>query len=208
VEVLKLVMRIQLIQQKVPIGSQIILTLRNDEKVSGLLTEIGLDYITLDLANRQKIILADAILMFDVQGQDNEVEASNPTDTIPDQVEVSNPTDASTESADTVLEQVETPDSTDAGIDSTALVESEEQASEQLDEIEKRFKNEIERVEELQRLLETALEPYKQVTFEEQERLCVQLRNHCQDRLREIEESPTNYLWKMFILLLKSFRKK
>ena len=84
--------------------------------------------------------MADAILMFDVQGQDNEVEASNPTDTIPDQVEVSNPTDASTESADTVLEQVETPNSTDAGIDSTALVESEEQASEQLDEIENGLK--------------------------------------------------------------------
>ena len=61
-------MRIQLIQQKVPIGSQIILTLKNDEKVSGLLTEIGLDYITLEVANRQKTILADAILMFDLQG--------------------------------------------------------------------------------------------------------------------------------------------
>ena len=214
-------MRIQLIQQKVPIGSQIILTLKNDEKVSGLLTEIGLDYITLDLANRQKIILADAILMFDVQGQDNEVEASNPTDTIPDQVEVSNPTYASTESADTVLEQVETPDSidadpeqvetpdsTDARIDSTALVDSEEQASEQLDEIEKRFKNEIERVEELQRLLETALEPCKQVTFEERERLCVQLRNHCQDRLREIEESPTKLSVEDVYPIIKIIQKK
>lgn len=53
------------------------------------------------------------------------------------------------------------------------------------------FELDRQRVEELQRLLETALELCKQVTFEERERLCIQLRNHCQDRLREIEESPT-----------------
>ena len=53
------------------------------------------------------------------------------------------------------------------------------------------FKLDQQRVEELQRLLETALELCKQVTFEERERLCIQLRNHCQDRFREIEESPT-----------------
>ena len=53
------------------------------------------------------------------------------------------------------------------------------------------FELDQQRVGELQRILETALELCKQVTFEEQERLCIQLRNHCQSLCREIEESPT-----------------
>ena len=47
------------------------------------------------------------------------------------------------------------------------------------------------RVGELQRILETALELCKQVTFEERERLCIQLRAHCQILFKAIEESPT-----------------
>ena len=47
------------------------------------------------------------------------------------------------------------------------------------------------RVGELQRILEAALELCKQVTFEERERLCIQLRSYCQDLIGEIEESPT-----------------
>lgn len=47
------------------------------------------------------------------------------------------------------------------------------------------------RVGELQRILETALELCKQITFEERERLCIQLRSYCQDLIGEIEESPT-----------------
>ena len=119
-------MRIQLIQQKVPIGSQIILTLKNDEKVTGLLTEIGLDYITLEVANRQKTILADAILMFDLQGQDNEVEAYNSTDantessdSDTEQVDVSESTDVNTESSDSDTEQVDVSESTDVNTESS-----------------------------------------------------------------------------------------
>ena len=47
------------------------------------------------------------------------------------------------------------------------------------------------RVGELQKILETALELCKQGTFEEQERLCIQLRSYCQAQLGEIVESPT-----------------
>ena len=47
------------------------------------------------------------------------------------------------------------------------------------------------RIGELRRLLETALELCKQVTFEERERFCIQLRDHCQTLCQEIEESPT-----------------
>ena len=47
------------------------------------------------------------------------------------------------------------------------------------------------RVGELQKILETALELCKQGTFEEQERLCIQLRSYCQAQLGEIEENPT-----------------
>ena len=53
------------------------------------------------------------------------------------------------------------------------------------------FELDRQRVRELQRILESALELCKQVTFEERERLCFQLRSFCQDLLRDIEESPT-----------------
>ena len=53
------------------------------------------------------------------------------------------------------------------------------------------FELDQQRVGELQRILESALELCKQVTFEERERLCIQLGNHCQSLCREIEESPT-----------------
>ena len=113
-------MRIQLIQQKVPIGSQIILKLRNDDEVSGLLTEIGLDYITLEIANRQKTILVDAILMFEVQDEDNQVEVKNLLDGRTDsteadrkEVETSAATKDSTDS-DTDTGQIETFNSTEA----------------------------------------------------------------------------------------------
>ena len=53
------------------------------------------------------------------------------------------------------------------------------------------FELDQQRIGELQRVLETALELCKQVTFEERERLCIQLGDLCQDLHREIEESPT-----------------
>ena len=53
------------------------------------------------------------------------------------------------------------------------------------------FELDRQRVGELQRILESALELCKQVTFEERERLCFQLHGFCQDLLRDIEESPT-----------------
>ena len=53
------------------------------------------------------------------------------------------------------------------------------------------FKLDQQRLGDLQRLLETALELCKQGTFEERERLCIQLRSYCQVLLAEIEESPT-----------------
>ena len=53
------------------------------------------------------------------------------------------------------------------------------------------FRLDEQRIGELQKLLETALELCKQGTFEERERFCIQLRSHCQTLCREIEESPT-----------------
>lgn len=53
------------------------------------------------------------------------------------------------------------------------------------------FGLEQERAIQLQRILETSLDLCKQTAFEEQERLCVQIDNRCQDLLREIEVSPT-----------------
>ncbi len=189
--VFRMAKRIQSIQQKVPIGSQVTFTLKTDEKVSGILTEIALEHITLEVGNRQKTIFEEAILMFDVQDQDNEVETINstdanleptepvakqaevsesldtniePTEPVPKQIELSESVNANTESSEPVSEQVkasnttdasiqeidssldlvEMPDPTDTNTEKIALVDSEKQASEQLDEIEKRFKSEIE----------------------------------------------------------------
>ena len=47
------------------------------------------------------------------------------------------------------------------------------------------------RVIQIQRVLETALELCSQTAFEEKERLCIQIEIRCQDLLREIEASPT-----------------
>jgi tetratricopeptide (TPR) repeat protein len=47
------------------------------------------------------------------------------------------------------------------------------------------------RSRQLQNILETALEMVKQVLFEEQERLCIQIESRCDELLREIEISPT-----------------
>ena len=53
------------------------------------------------------------------------------------------------------------------------------------------FELDQQRVGELQRILETALELCREVKFEERERLCYLLDRYCQDLLEEIEESPT-----------------
>jgi len=53
------------------------------------------------------------------------------------------------------------------------------------------FELDQQRTSQLQKILETALELCKQFTFEEQERLCVQIDSRCQDLLAEIEATPT-----------------
>lgn len=47
------------------------------------------------------------------------------------------------------------------------------------------------RARQLQNILETAVELVKQVSFEERERLCIQIGIRCEELLREIESSPT-----------------
>jgi tetratricopeptide (TPR) repeat protein len=47
------------------------------------------------------------------------------------------------------------------------------------------------RTRQLQQILEMALDLCKQVTFEEQERLCIQIDSRCQDLLKEVEDNPT-----------------
>lgn len=70
------------------------------------------------------------------------------------------------------------------------------------------FQLDQQRVRELQRILKTALELCKQVTFEEQERLCIQLRNHCQARLGEIEDIPTKLSVEDVYPIIKVIQKK
>jgi len=47
------------------------------------------------------------------------------------------------------------------------------------------------RARQLQNILETALELVRQSSFEERERLCIQIKNRCSELIREIESSPT-----------------
>ncbi|MBC8233248.1 tetratricopeptide repeat protein [bacterium] len=53
------------------------------------------------------------------------------------------------------------------------------------------FNLDQERARQLQTIFETTLDLVKQVSFEEQERLCIQVNSRCDDLLREIEGSPT-----------------
>ena len=175
-------MRIQLIQQKVAIGSQVTFTLKSGEKISGSLAELGIDYITLDVTNGQEIVdveeikgihlgnhvnesdssvptaistttpdIPDAILLPpEVNPQlDNDQTPSNldPPDPVvendsPDIAAVSPEDPESSENPSEPVDVSEDPDTADAQPD---FVDFEKQASEQLDEIDNRFKNEIDR---------------------------------------------------------------
>lgn len=64
------------------------------------------------------------------------------------------------------------------------------------------------RVMQLQRILEVALDLCKQSTFEEKERLCMQIDSRCQDLLREIEDSPTKLSVEEFYPVIEAIRTK
>ena len=53
------------------------------------------------------------------------------------------------------------------------------------------FSLDQERSRQLQNIIETALELVRQSSFEERERLCIQIKSRCNELLREIETSPT-----------------
>ena len=64
------------------------------------------------------------------------------------------------------------------------------------------------RVREVQRIQETALELCKQIVFEEQERLCIHIDSRCQDLLREIESSPTKLSVEEMYPVVETIQKK
>ena len=72
-------MRTQLIQKKVQIGSQVEFTLATGNQISGLLTGIGLDHITLDGAKGEMTILVESIIA--VQNLDNIDSIETPSNT-------------------------------------------------------------------------------------------------------------------------------
>lgn len=149
-------MRTQLIQKKAQIGSQISCTLTTGGQVSGLLTEIGLDHITLNGAKGETTILVEAIIAVQsLDDQGNESVSSEPT---PSQIEPPNSPISASNRAGTTKSTTISPDSTEAsdsssispaqidGEDSSgsmASVNLKEPASEKLDEIENRFSTEI-----------------------------------------------------------------
>ena len=76
-------MRTQLIQKKAQIGSQISCTLTTGNQVSGILTEIGQDHVTLDGAKGEATILVEAIIA--VQRLDNPGDESVSSEPTPSQ---------------------------------------------------------------------------------------------------------------------------
>ncbi len=64
------------------------------------------------------------------------------------------------------------------------------------------------RLIQIQSIMELALELCKQTTFEEQERLCIQIDSRCQDLLREIEGSPTKLSVEEMYPVVETIQKK
>lgn len=160
-------MRPQLIQQKVLLGSQVTFTLKTGEKVSGLLAEIGIDYITLNGANGQEILDVDEIKRIHRPKPVEESESSAPTPVSTSADEPSditpvptggklqpghNQTLSTSDTPSVPTQEHEPPDTTpvstqehessDPPPDHTDSVDFEAQVSEKLVEIEKRFNTE------------------------------------------------------------------
>ena len=70
------------------------------------------------------------------------------------------------------------------------------------------FELDRQQIAELQKILRTALELCKQVTFEEQERLCDRLDKYCQDLLKKIEKSPTKLSVENIYPIIKTIQRK
>lgn len=64
------------------------------------------------------------------------------------------------------------------------------------------------RAMQLQKIFELALDLCKEVTFEEQERLCIQISNRCQEMLSEIETSPTKLSVEEMYPVVEAIQKK
>jgi len=73
------------------------------------------------------------------------------------------------------------------------LTASLEKAIERIKALGERFFLDLDqqRAIQIQKILETALELCSQTSFEEKERLCIQIENRCQDLFKEIEACPT-----------------
>ena len=149
-------MRTQLIQKKAQIGSQISCTLTTGDQVSGLLTEIGLEHITLSGATGEATILVEAIIA--VQSLDDQGDESVSSAPTPSQIETLNSSVPASNQSGTTKSETISPDSTEASDSSsispgrieaessseaTDSVDLEERASKKLAEIEDRFSTEI-----------------------------------------------------------------
>lgn len=65
-----------------------------------------------------------------------------------------------------------------------------------------------ERVREVQRILESALELCRQTSFEDRERFCLQAESRCRALMREIESSPTKFSIEQLLPVLQSLQQK
>ena len=61
---------------------------------------------------------------------------------------------------------------------------------------------------QLQQIFEAVLELCREITFEEQERLCIQIESRCQDLLKEVEDNPTKLSVEELYLVVEIVKQK
>ena len=67
-----------LIQRQVPIGSQVTFSLKNGRDISGILTEIGRDHVTIEHHGNSTTILVDMIGIWEVKAGEGETTYFRP----------------------------------------------------------------------------------------------------------------------------------
>ena len=163
----------KLIQKVAQVGSEVEVTLATGNQISGLLTEVSLDHITID---RKMAISVEAVIAVESLDNSNAQDSSTGTPSISPNLdnkvdtpeplesdvnnieapehdklpssesEVLDLSDVNTESADATPEVIATSESSGAETESTDSVNSEERVSERMVEIENRFNTDIQTV--------------------------------------------------------------
>ena len=166
-------MESKIVKKMVQVGNKVEVILTTGDQISGLLTEIGTDHITIDgkmAISVEAVIGVQSLDSSTAQDSssntpsnppnlDNKVDTPTPLESGPNEIEtpehdkplpsegeVPNLSDVNTVSVDTIPKAILTPESSGVETESTNSVDSGEPASEKMVEIENRFNTEIQTV--------------------------------------------------------------